>query len=170
LVSCFASLGEALYSGAGRDIESLGIGLAVPDAAHQVPLPACLSGRPDIAEQVLWGTIRKLGLQRFYQGARQGRDPVRENPPRALLQWLKRVAEEQHVPERDLVDWARDQLPHAKQPAPRWLLDLSRLVIVTGWQDVWHCARCFWPHLHANAGICQHCLQPLFDLSKRPPR
>lgn len=157
----YTSLGEALYSGAGRDVESLGIGLAVPDAARPVPLPACLSDRPDIAEQVLWGTIRKLGLQRFYQGARRGRDPVRENLPRALLQWLKRVAEEQHVPEKDLVDWARDHLPHANQPVPRWLLDLSRLVIVTGWQDVWCCARCFWPHLHANAGVCQHCLQAL---------
>lgn len=157
----YTSLGEALYSGAGRDIESLGIGLAVPDAAHPVSPPDCLSHRSDIAEQVLWGAIRKLGQQRFYQGARQGRDPVRDNPPRALLQWLKRVAVRQGVPEQDLVDWAKNALPHADQPAPRWLLDLSRLVITTGWRKVWTCERCFWPHLHHSAGVCQHCLEPL---------
>lgn len=157
----YVSLGEALYSGAGRDIESLGIGLAVPSASTPVALPECLSGRPEIAQQVLWGAIRKLGLQRFYQGARQPRDPIRQNPPRALLQWLERVAEEQQVAKEDLAEWARTHLPHADQPAPRWLLDLSRLVTVTGQKDVWRCERCFWPHLHGDAGVCQHCLQPL---------
>jgi ATP-dependent helicase YprA (DUF1998 family) len=157
----YMSLGEALYSGAGRDIESLGIGLVVPDAARPVLAPDCLTGRDDVAAQLLQGVIRKLGLQRFYQGARQGRDPIRDNPPRALLQWLERVADVQQLAVQDLVDWARASLPHADQPAPRWLLDLSRLVIITGQQDVWRCQRCFWPHLHANAGVCQHCLQTL---------
>ena len=116
----YTSLGEALYSGAGRDIESLGIGLAVPEAGHPVQPPACLADRPEVAEHVVWGAIRKLGLQRFYMGARQGRDPVRENPPRALLQWLKQVANEQQISETDLIAWAKDNLPHADQPAPRW--------------------------------------------------
>jgi Lhr-like helicase len=155
----YTSLGEALYSGAGRDVESLGIGFAAPSAERRVALPDMLP--PEVGEQVLWGALRKLGLQRFYQGARQPRDPVRDNPPRAFGQWLQRVAETRGVSEADLLDWAKTHLPHGEQPAPRWLLDLSRLVIITGFEDVWRCERCFWPHLHANAGVCQHCLQTL---------
>ena len=155
----YTSLGEALYSGAGRDIESLGIGLAVPSVEHPVGLPAGLPS--DVGEQVMWGAIRKLGLQRFYQGGRQPRDAVRDNPPRALVQWLEEVGRVNDAPARNLLAWAKLSLPHGAQPAPRWLLDLSRLVIMTGRSDVWRCPRCFWPHLHANAGVCQHCLQRL---------
>ena len=152
-------LAEALYSGAGRDIESLGIGFAAPAASHPVTAPEHLLPAP-VAEQVVWGAIRKLGTQRYYQGGRQDRDPL-DTPPRALLQWLDRVAVQHHLDPVDLRAWAAAELPHNGHPVPRWVLDLRRLVLRTGEQHVWRCDRCSWPHLHPDAGVCQHCLQPL---------
>lgn len=152
-------LAEALYSGAGRDVESLGIGFCVPTTQHQVTPPGLLGGAAD--EQVVWGAIRKLGTQRYYQGGRQARD-AQQGPPRALADWLVKVGQVHGLtrPE-DLIDWARAELPNGNQPVPRWVLDLSRLVIRTGAQDVWRCPRCAWPHLHADARVCQHCLAEL---------
>ncbi len=151
-------LAISLYSGAGRDIESLGIGFVAPAAEHPVTPPDFLPA--GVAEQVVWGAIRKLGTQRYYQGGRQDRDPL-DPVPRALDAWLRRVAGECDCDQQDLIDWARASLPQAGQPVPRWVLDLSRLVIRTGGQQLWRCGRCSWPHLHGDAGVCQHCLQPL---------
>ena len=51
----------SVFSGAGRDAESLGIGYVVPVADSPVTLPEML---PDdgTREQTLWGAIRRLGL------------------------------------------------------------------------------------------------------------
>ena len=152
-------LAEALYSGAGRDIESLGIGYAVPTASHPVTAPSALLD-PAGADQVVWGAIRKLGLQRYYQGGRQDRDPV-DSPPRALLKWLDRVSDRHGLDPVDLRAWAAAELPHNNKPAPRWVLDTRRLVINLAGAEVWRCERCAWPHLHADAGVCQHCLSDL---------
>jgi ATP-dependent helicase YprA (DUF1998 family) len=152
-------LAEALYSGAGRDIESLGIGFAVPAASHPVTPPTNLLNGAT-AEHVVWGAIRKLGLQRYYQGGRQDRDAV-DTPPRALLRWLDRVSERHRLDPADLRAWAALELPHNDKPVPRWVLDVRRLVISMAGREVWRCPRCAWPHLHPDAGVCQHCLSDL---------
>ena len=108
----------------------------------------------------MWGAIRKLGLQRYYQGGRQDRDPV-DSPPRALLKWLDRVSDRHGLDPVDLRAWAAAELPHNNKPAPRWVLDTRRLVINLAGAEVWRCERCAWPHLHADAGVCQHCLSDL---------
>ena len=152
-------LAQALYSGAGRDVESLGIGFCVPAADHAVTPPPGLPA--DVGEQLVSGAIRKLGTQRYYQGGRQDRD-AQAGPPQALRDWLLAVGGLHGLPRPDdLLDWARAELPNGTQPVPRWLLDLSRLVIRTGARDVWRCRRCAWPHLHRDAGVCQHCLAEL---------
>ena len=81
----------SVFSGAGRDTESLGIGYLVPLADCPIDLPNML---PDdgTREQMVWGAIRKLGLQRFYRGGRPGRDPL-DPMPEVLGQWLTAVAE-----------------------------------------------------------------------------
>ncbi len=38
---------------------------------------------------------------------------------------------------------------------------MRRLVIRMSGEAVWRCPRCSWPHLHPDAGVCQHCLSPL---------
>jgi hypothetical protein len=149
---------EALYSGAGRDIESLGIAFAVPAADYAVPLPP--GYRQDIGEQIAWGAIRKLGLQRFYENGRQGRSPL-DPPPEALSSWLNRVADEHGGNPQQLITWAQNNLPGNEQIAPSWLLTIPRMVVRAGEGSLWRCRRCSWLHLHGNAGICQHCRERL---------
>src|SRR5262249_36988551 len=92
---------EALFSGARRDIESLGIAYALPAADH-APAPPAGYGR-DTGEQIVAGAIRKLGLQRFYENGRQGRSPL-DPPPEALKSWLAAVAARHGRPEEGLLD------------------------------------------------------------------
>jgi hypothetical protein len=149
----------SVFSGAGRDTESLGIGFIVPVADCPVDLPGML---PDdgTREQALWGAIRKLGLQRFYRGGRPDRNPL-DPMPEVLGQWLTAVANHYGVHPDALLNWAKRSLPHPDQVASRWVLNLGRLALRGGGDEVWRCQRCSWPHLHANAGVCQHCHEAL---------
>ena len=142
----------SVFSGAGRDAESLGIGFVVPGADTQTALPDVL---PDdgTREQTLWGAIRRLGLQRYFRGGRQGRSP-HDPPPSELTEWLHAVADRHGVRQEDLIDWARRALPHNDQLAAGWVLNLNRLAMRSASEGgVWRCVRCAWPHLHANAGV-----------------
>lgn len=153
-----AQVAEALYSGAGRDIESLGIAYAVPVADHAVTPPA---GYPElVAREIVWGALRKLGLQRFYEGGRPGRSSL-DPPPEALKVWLHAVADVHGKDRDELVTWAQLNLPQNEQVAPSWLLSVSRLVIRSGSDELWRCGRCAWVHVHGNGGICQHCREQL---------
>ena len=38
---------------------------------------------------------------------------------------------------------------------------MRRLALSGATEAAWRCERCSWPHLHANAGVCQHCHDPL---------
>lgn len=146
-------LAVALYFGAGRDSESLGLGHVVPAAAHQPSPPPV----PDsVHDEVIWGLLRKLGLQRFYEGGRQDRDPD-AGPPQAAGQWLRRVAAEHGCDPDALIRWSQIHIASGEGPAPRWLLNMDRLAVVPANEEMWRCERCSWTHLHRNAGVCQHC-------------
>jgi hypothetical protein len=151
---------EALYSGAGRDIESLGIGYAVPTADAAVTPPAGYP--PGVGEAITAGAIRKLGLQRYYEQGRQSRSAL-DPPPEALRLWLRAVADRYRQDPQDLLDWAARELPGNDQAASGWLLQLGRLAIRRGGKGMWQCERCGWRHLHCSGGICQHCREPLAD-------
>ena len=155
---------EALYAGAGRDLESLGIAFAVPLSGFFVSSPSDYDD--DTGAQIVWGALRRLGLQRFYENGRPGRSPV-DSPPRALSTWLKAVAARHGRSEEALVEWAQINLPQNEQVAPGWLLLLRRLALRSGDDGVWQCPRCAWVHLHANAGVCQHCRQTLPEQANR---
>lgn len=150
-------LAVALYFGAGRDCESLGLGHVVPAAAHQPPPPPVPDG---VQQEVIWGLLRKLGLQRFYAGGRQDREPE-AGPPQAVGQWLRTVAAEHGAEPEALIRWSQQQLASGEGPAPRWLLDVDRLAVIPAGDAAWRCERCSWTHLHRNAGVCQHCHGPL---------
>lgn len=149
---------EALYSGAGRDIESLGVGFAIPAADYAVDPPDGYSA--GVRDEIVWGAIRKLGLQRFYENGRQGRSPL-DPPPEALKNWLTRVADMHGRNVQELLEWAQTHLPGNDQIAPSWLLTVPRLVVRAGAAGLWRCSRCSWLHLHGNAGVCQHCREQL---------
>jgi Lhr-like helicase len=153
--------GTTLFSGSGRDVESLGLGLVLPEAA--VSLPSCLSD--EIGPEVVRGAIRVLGLNRFYApGARTPRD-AEANPPQVLQDWLAAVAVRWDADPADLRRWAADHLPQPGQVCQRWLVQLDRCQIAQPSEDVWICDRCGWRHAHGNAGVCMHCRS---DLAREP--
>ena len=152
-------LAAALFFGAGRDAESLGLGHVAPAAGHAPPPPPGV-GSPDVAQQLICGLVRKLGLQRFYEGQRQERDPD-AGPPRAVGTWLQAAADRCGADYDQLVAWARAHLAGPGGCAERWLLRMDRLVVVPGGEQAWRCAQCSWVHLHRNAGACQHCHRPM---------
>lgn len=150
-------IGTTLFSGSGRDVESLGLGVVEPRDAP--PPPSDLP--EEIGREVVLGSLRVLGLSRFYQpGGRDERDADR-NPPRALQDWLKAVAERWGQEPTALIDWARERLPQAGQVCQRWVVRLDRCQIAQPADDVWRCERCGWRHAHGNAGVCQHCRRNL---------
>lgn len=150
-----------IYSGAGRDIESLGFGhLAPVSTLTLAPVPGA---DEQLSEQIVLGIIRKLGSQRFYPGARESRRPT-DSMPAVLRRWLQAVCEmNPPLDEPDVMRWAADELPHPNQLLEGWLLSPAQLVVALVDRGGWRCRRCHWVHLHGDAGICQHCLQPSAD-------
>jgi Lhr-like helicase len=150
-----------IFSGAGRDIESLGFGYLVPRSTLQV---AQVPGADDaLSREIVLGAVRKMGSQRFYPGARRGRRPT-DTMPAALSKWLKAVCEHHaQLTEADVLRWATDSLPHPGQILEGWNLNPGQLVVALVDDDGWRCQRCNWVHLHGDAGTCQHCLQPAAD-------
>jgi Lhr-like helicase len=148
-----SQVGTTLFSGAGRDVESLGIGMLQPrdPVAPPPDLPE------EIGREVVLGAIRGLGLSRFYApGGRPDREGDR-NPPKVLQDWLKAVAARWGQDPAALFEWARDRLPQSGQVCQRWVVRLNRCQIAQPPDDVWICERCSWRHAHGNAGVCQHC-------------
>jgi len=146
-----------MYSGAGRDIESLGFGYLAP--VSTLPLPQVPGADPVLSEQIVFGVIRKMGTQRFYPGARESRRPT-DPMPEALRNWLQAVcANNPQLVEADVLRWAADNLPHPHQLLEGWQHNPAQMVIALIDVDGWRCRRCNWTHLHEDAGTCQHCLQ-----------
>jgi len=153
-----SQIGTTLFSGSGRDVESLGLGRVEP-LLDMVPPPMDLP--EDLAREVVLGSLRVLGLARFYgPGGRAERDPE-SNPPKVLQDWLKAVAARWGQEPAALLDWAREHLPHAGQVAQRWVVRLDRCCVAQPPQEVWVCKRCGWRHAHGNAGVCMHCHSPI---------
>jgi ATP-dependent helicase YprA (DUF1998 family) len=146
-------VGTALFSGSGRDVESLGLGLVEPQPGVVTPPDSLPDER---AREVVNGSLRVLGLSRFYPGARLGREPE-NNPPRVLQDWLKAAEERWGLEPGTLVGWACEQLPHGGQLCQRWLVQLERCQVAQPRAELWVCSRCGWRHAHANAGVCMHC-------------
>jgi hypothetical protein len=152
-------VGTALFSGSGRDVESLGLGLVDPQPGA-VTAPEDLPA--DKARQVVLGSVRLLGLSRFYPGARLGRE-AENNPPKVLQDWLKAVEQRWGLDAGTLIKWASEHLPHGGQLCQRWLVQLERCQVAQATADLWVCERCGWRHAHANAGVCMHCRERLSD-------
>ena len=146
-----------IFSGAKRDIESLGFGYLTPIATLQItPVPGAT---PEQHEEIVLGAIRKMGAQRYYPGAREGRQPTAPMP-QALRRWLEAVcANNANLTEADVLQWAADHLPHPGQPLEGWQLNPAQTVLSLVDVDCWRCRRCNWVHLHGAADTCQHCLQ-----------
>jgi ATP-dependent helicase YprA (DUF1998 family) len=142
----------AIYSGAGRDFESIGLGYSTLDPALSLVAPA---GMPfDDFESVVLSTIRLLGDRKRFIGRKQG---VQRPPGNVAGYWKK-------VSERSGVDLAaiRDAVTDAWQGnVLEYLLDPDRLYLKQPGVEAWICARCRRQHLHRSGGICTYCSAPL---------
>nr|WP_240963246.1 DEAD/DEAH box helicase [Antrihabitans stalactiti] len=140
---------DGLFSGAGRDFESLGLGwLAFEfDTLSDAVEPA--SG-----VALARSSLRVLGDMRRFFGLR---NPA-VNPPAKLKKFWEALGREhsltfEEVQERVLRQWSNgvqeflinDELAVLRAPSPAW----------------WICEKCRRPHLHRGAGLCTRCARRL---------
>ncbi len=156
-VSLLRRVGDAVFSGAGRDIESLGLGIVEPVEGRVRP-PDRLSD--ELGREVVLSTLRLLALNRYFEGRRDGRDENR-NAPDPLQQWLRVVEDEHGLDRGSLHEWACGELPHQGQLAERWLIRLELCAVTPASDELWECPRCRWRHMHPSAGICMKCRSQL---------
>ncbi|HZU17016.1 MAG TPA: DEAD/DEAH box helicase [Candidatus Dormibacteraeota bacterium] len=155
----------ALFERSGRDVESLGLGVVVPDF-RQVSLPEMVP--EEVGRQIVMGTLRLLGIGGYFPDRREGRDP-HENPPQILQRWYAKVEEHLGLTRGSLSRWARESLPQPDQICHRWIVQMERCLVAQPPQKCWRCDRCGHRHAHSNAGTCLHCRHPLPVTSNSAP-
>jgi len=166
---------ENLFSGVGRDIESLALGLAAP-YRHEVAQIGPGAIPHPIFEEMVYSTLRILCLRlRFPE---TGRDPA-GTPGDRVNDYLKAAVRACHLDSNDksLMDELREAVARALDVDPTaWLLELQkvRIVLAAGansadapWRCaestrdippyVWRCERCSRAHLHGSAEVCTAC-------------
>ncbi|MGW4694495.1 DEAD/DEAH box helicase [Kitasatospora cineracea] len=133
---------EALFSGAGRDIESLGLGWIAP---------AAQTADPDGLGQA---SLRILAeLRRFYSA----RDP-RDKPPRRLRDYWLSVAKHQGRPYDDVQADAESAWGNAVR---EYLIDPRKAAVRPSPGGAWVCPGCGRRHLSPSAGTCTRCRSAL---------
>ncbi|MGW2795966.1 DEAD/DEAH box helicase [Streptomyces sp. NPDC001269] len=138
-----------LFSGAGRDFESLGLGwLCLSDDRGPIDLAT------DSAKAVARGSLRILGLLRRFSEHRAGL----VNPPALLKRYWEEVASRT---ESDFEAVKDDVLHIWGKAVVDYTIDPSKVSLRQGSGQVWICDDCRRPHLHPGAGICTKCRSEL---------
>ena len=154
-----------LFSGVGRDIESLAFGMALPSGVH-ITTQSSTGLSQELFEQVVLSTLRLMCLRlRFLESGRDAND----SPGRLINSYLKEVSD------RSGLDVDRLRLNVAEAigtPPAEWLLRLDQVRIqppqkrLTADGDIdptngavwtWQCSRCFRSHLQPSASVCTAC-------------
>ncbi len=152
-LSLWEEILESIYGGAARDFESIGIGWVSP-----VPgLPGDAPG-PFTKEELgslLASSARVLGDLRRFRGKRWPAD----NPPPNLRKYWQAVAELRGLAPGEVGATVEAALGAALLEG--YLLDPTRLYLRRPGDSAWVCAKCRRQHLHAGAGICTYCFEPL---------
>ena len=165
-----------LFSGVGRDIESLAIAVAT---VNRSDVPAAHRSGIDQAvfNEIVHSALRILCLRLRFPEAE--RDPS-NSPGDHLKSYLKVVADSRNVLLDDLVQDVADAIgtpasawllrpyevrllspPRLSLPAPPWVASSD----TNGHVWTWPCSRCLRVHLHASAGVCTACFAQL-----KPPQ
>jgi hypothetical protein len=143
---------QAVYSGAGRDLES--IGLAWSSLDPQRPLTAPNGMSDDAFAETVGSTVRILGDMRRFPGTRWG---VQTVPARLRRYW--EAVGDLHGPGLAAVQAAVEQAwTGAVQD---YLLKPSALFLRPPAMQAWICSRCRRQHLHGAGGICTYCYASL---------
>lgn len=145
-------MSEAVFDRAGRDIESIGLGVVEPISPHLDAIPLDGDARLDVVRSV----IRILGLSRRYKGAR-GR-PGSPTMPRPVKQYLEAVAKV-HSVDADLLKASVTRVLESTRSIDQWLLATQGLesplsIVLFEGEGRWICDNCGRIHLHASAGVC----------------
>lgn len=166
-----------LFSGVGRDVESLALAVAVPLSDH---LPTALLTGMDHESfvEIAISSLRILCMRlRFPEAEREPSN----SPGLHLRSFLKVIADSRSISTDDLLQDVATALgtpvnawlfhPHqvrlfrppiSARPVAPWLAEFDP----EGEIWTWPCSRCLRIHLHPSAGVCTSCFAPL--LSPQP--
>lgn len=141
---------EAAFDRAGRDLESIGLGIVEPAGASTSSWPV----DSDVARQVLRSVTRILGTGRRFPGSYY-RDPTVQ-PPTAVRNYLCAVAVGRCDDEALIAEVATT---FTNSIALGWILvtdpGASTLRVVSPDTDsCWICPNCARVHLHPSADVC----------------
>ncbi|MEU6904749.1 DEAD/DEAH box helicase [Streptomyces coeruleorubidus] len=140
---------SSLFSGGGRDFESLGLGwLCLREDRSPLEIG------PDSDQAVARTSLRILGLMRRFTRIRASL----QRPPARLKRFWKQVAERQGtdvqtVEDRVLGVW--------KDAVVDYVIKPEKVALRPGENKTWTCRSCHRPHLHPGTGLCTKCLTPL---------
>ena len=140
---------DGLFSGAGRDFESLGLGWLTlasdtGDLTVDPTSPVALSR----------ASLRVLGDTRRFFGLRD----LRDKPPVKLRLFWEAVAESQNL---DINDIREKVLTHWADAVRDYLISPAAVTIRQAEEHGWTCTNCRRQHLHPGVGICTRCRRPL---------
>lgn len=145
-------LERSLFSGAGRDIEAIGLAYTRTPNTTQ---PTC-GIDADAFREACSSTLRLMGLaRRFREQHPEGYDST----PASVKRYLKAVAERYSVDPDALTADVRGAMGLTDAN----VLAANQVFLVTSGDSEWLCRRCRRRHLHASAGICTHCRGPLAE-------
>ncbi|GGW09837.1 hypothetical protein GCM10018980_20730 [Streptomyces capoamus] len=139
----------SLFSGGGRDFESLGLGwLCLRDDRSPLEIG------PDSDQAVARASLRILGLMRRFTRIRASL----QRPPAPLKRFWKQVAERQGTDVQTIEDRV---LGVWKDAVVDYVIKPEKVALRPGVHKTWTCRSCHRPHLHPGAGLCTKCLTPL---------
>lgn len=139
---------SAVFSGAGRDFESIGLATPSPSGLRWG------EEGPDLVSQVALGGIRLLGADNRIRAVRSPKD----NSPGSLKRYLSEVASHNSL---DEVELAKEVAAIWGASVVEYLVDPAELILAPPRGQQWRCSRCRRRHLHPSGGICTGCLEPL---------
>lgn len=137
-----------LYSGAGRDFESLGLGWLALATDSQGELA------PGTQHGLALASLRVLGDARRFFGLRDGRSAA----PRKLRRFWLAAAEHLYTTE-DVIRAA--VLAAWGDSVIDYLIDPAKVVLRQPGPQAWVCGTCRRQHLHPGCGLCTWCRRPL---------
>jgi hypothetical protein len=143
---------NSIFSGSGRDIESISLAHTAPDPAITLDPPSAMS--EETFADVIAGALRILGQRRRFAGLRNPND----DPPSYLRRWLEAVGHRNGVPTDVLLERVSSSLGEHLQS---WLLEQRALWLKPGGELQWRCGNCDRVHLHSAGGICTYCNRSL---------
>ncbi|MFK4221606.1 DEAD/DEAH box helicase [Streptomyces sp. NPDC019890] len=145
----------SLFSGGGRDFESLGLGwLCLRD--DRSPLET----GPDSDQAVARASLRILGLMRRFTRIRASL----QRPPAPLKRFWKQVAERQGTDVQTIEDRV---LGIWKDAVVDYVIKPEKVALRPGENKTWTCRSCHRPHLHPGTGLCTKCSTPLPDVPQQ---